>query len=664
MEADNQAMQVVADQQIQSDNQTVQTAQWTISVEFIAYLVLVIVAFLFRIAELDAVPLTDIEARQALHAWHTVSPSAPGEFVVTHSPLNYWAQIFSFSILGGHEFTVRFGSVIAGVLLALSPILFRERIGKTRAFVWSVLLSLLTVPVTSSRFADGTTWMMLFTVLSIWAVWRYWYSHKLSDAMWATAFVTLMVLLSSPSGIPLLVILLVAGWLAVWRTALSAPERLDLPGDDILQTSLRRLVQFPFVQVAFIPVIVIVSVATGFMFNSSGLSTVSQLLNTALTGITQPAVDSGVRLGFMALLTYEPLLIIFAIGGAWLLWKHGDVTYVDRFAVAWAMVGTLGLLLYPGATASDALWVVVPLTLLASYGITELMVNRLVIVLWTGADNSDDDLYSTRFWWVKWFISLGVLLLLLVISVHFLEVARGFIQLPPQIGLGEAITQLWQGAQFSKFQYSAFWLIFATVIGVVGFLLVASFWGNDTTLQGVGLGFVLFMLISGVGGAWNTAVYSADSPADLWHQEATAKDAYLLRDTLFELADRDSRGFPLVDVSVVTDNVGVVDDDGLVAWLLRDFPNATFVNSVNAVQGDQIILMAQSSINDPELGGDYVGQSFVLRRNWSILQLQMTDVLAWWSQRRFRIEQQIEEISILWLRQDVYDGIPVNERPN
>jgi hypothetical protein len=662
LEADNQLMQAVGIHQTSSEHQTTQTVQWNISVEVVAYIVLAIVAVLFRVAELDAVPLSDNEARQALHAWHTVNAHVPSEFVISDSPVNYWMQVFAFSTLGASEFTARWGAVLAGVLLSLSPILFRDRIGITRSFVWSVLLSLLTVPIVSSRYADGKTWMMLFAVLTIWMVWRYWYSQKLSDAMWATAFITLMVLLSSPSGIPLLVILLLSGWLAVWRTALSAPERLDLPGDDILQTSLKRLTEFPYMQVAFIPVIVILSVATGSMLNPSGLSTVSQLINTALTGITQPMADDGVRLGFLALLTYEPLLIMFAIGGSWLLWKHGDVTYVDRFAVAWAIVGSVGLLLYAGATASDALWVVVPLTLLASYGITELMVNRLVIVLWMDNENSDGDLYTTQFWWAKWIISLGALLFLMVIAVHFLEVSRGLLTLPPQIGLGEAVTQLFE-AQFNEFRYAMLWLVLAIVFCIIGFLLVASFWGNDTTLQGIGLGFVMFMLVSGVGGAWNTAVEQVDSPADLWHQRLTAKDAYLLRDTLFELADRDSQGFPLLGVSVVTDQSGVIANDGLVAWLLRDFPNATFVNSLDAVRGDQIIIMAQTSVTDPDLGGDYVGQSFILRRNWSVMQLYVMDVLAWWTQGRFRTEQQVEEVSILWLRQDVYDGIPITERP-
>lgn len=644
----------------QSSTENATSQQWTISIEVLAYIALAIFALLFRIAELDAVPLSDYEAQQALHAWHTVTPSASGEYVISSSPITYVLQVFSYSTLGASEFTARFGAVIAGMLLSLTPILFREQMGRTRAFIWAVLLSLLTVPVVASRYADGTTWMMLFTVLSIWVVWRYWYSKQVTDAMWATAFITMMVLLSSPSGIPLLVILLVSGWLAVWRTALSAPERLDLTGDDILQTSLKRLTEFPFLQVAFVPVIMVILVATTFMLNPSGLSTVSQLIESALRGISQPADSTGIRVGFLALLTYEPLLVIFAFGGSWLLWKHGEVKYVDRFAAAWAIVGTVGLLLYAGATAADSMWVVVPLTLLASHGITELMVNRFVMVLWT-SDNDDDSLYSTRYWWVKWVISLGALLFIFILSVQFLHIARSALTFPPQATLMDVFSLVTQ-SQYNRLLQSLGLFILGGIASVIIGLIVASFWGNETTLQGIGLGFMLFLLMSGMGGAWNTAVENADSPSELWYSSATATDSKLLRDTLFEIAERDAQGFPTLEINVVTDST-VINNNSIVAWLLRDFPNARFVNSVNAVQGNQIILMAETNVNEPDFGGDYVGQSFVIRRTWSPASLNVFDFSAWWSQRRFRTEQQIQNVSILWLRQDVYNGIPITERP-
>ena len=360
-----------------------EAAARTISAELLAYIGLALIALMLRITALGSVPISDFEAVHALHAWHTIEDDAPGQYMVSSSPLTYITQLITFSTLGASEFAARIGSAFAGFALALAPLLFRDSLGRTRTFVWAALLSLLTVPIALSRVADGTAFMMLFTLMAIWMIRRYWYSRQLSDALMAIAFVTFMVLLASPSGIPLLVILLVSGWMAVWRTALSAPERLDLPGDDILRMAVRRLHDFPFAKVAFVPLLVVGITATLFMLNPAGLRTVSHLAGEAISGITQSRAIDGARLGFVALLTYEPLLIIYALGGAWLLWKKGDITYVDRFAAAWAALGAVGLLLYPGARPADAMWVVLPLTLLASYGITQLMVNRRVVVLWS-----------------------------------------------------------------------------------------------------------------------------------------------------------------------------------------------------------------------------------------------------------------------------------------
>ncbi len=637
----------------------------TVSVEWLAYLGLALFSLLLRLSVLDSVPISDFEAQGALHAWHTVEDDAPGTFSVSSTPLTHLTQLLTFTTLGADEFSLRIGTALAGFVLTLTPLLFRDSLGKTRTFVWVALLTLLTIPIAASRLADGSTFMILFTVLAIWMIRRYWYSQQLSHAMWAMVFVAFMLLLSNPSGIPLLVILLLSGWLAVWRTALSAPQRLELPGDDILQLAVRRLREFPFAKVIALPIVVVWLSATLFMLNPAGLRTVSHLVSTSISGITQSHAVDGVRLGFAALLAYQPLLIIFALGGAWLLWKHGDVTFIDRFAAAWALVGTVGLLLYPGAMASDAMWVVLPLTLLASYGITQLMVNRRVVWLWSDDDDeeeeSDPSLYSTSYWWVKWVFSIGVLFFLLIFAVQFIQVARLMLSLPAGSGFGDLFNLLADSSQ-ARLAQGLGLLLMTAIIAFIIFLLVANFWGWSTCLQGLGIGFLWLMLLSDLGGAWQSTVVNVSRPNSLWYPSAVNQDAYFLRETFFDLADRETSGFPLLEVTVVVDQSGIIKKDGLVAWLLRDFPNVRFVHSAEEAAQDQIILMKEDESAAAALDGDYVGQSFALRRRWSIAELGIWDLPAWWSQGRLRDGSSTEETVILWLRQDVYDGIPVEER--
>ena len=634
----------------------------TISAEWLAYIGLAVLALVLRVAALDQAPLSDDEARQSLHAWHTVNNDAPGSYAVAPSPLTYLSQLATFSTLGASEFSARIASALAGVALCLTPLLFRDTLGITRTFVWSALLSALTLPILTARLADGAIWMMLFTVLSIWMIRRFWYSHSVSDAMWASAFVTLMLLLSSPSGIPLFVILLAAGWLAVWRTALSAPQRLDLSGDDILQMSLKRLNAFPVAKVAFVPFAVLVLIATAGMLNPGGLRTVGALIDAFVASWTAPVAPERLRIGFIALLTYEPLLIVFALGGSWLLWRHGAVSYVDRFAAAWAGMSILGLLLYPGAKAADAMWAVFPLTLLASYGITQLMINRRVAALWSAGEDLDDeighDIYTTHYWWVKWAMSAVVLLLLLVASTHFLTVARALLDVPAGAGPADVLERM-SVASYPRLAQGIGLLLTSGIAAAVLCLVCSNLWGAGACLQGIGLGFMWLLLLSGLGGAWNAGVANANRPASLWMRPAITEDAQLLRQTLFEIADRESRGFPLLDLTIVEDHESALREDGLLAWLARDFPNARFVRDTAVAEGDPIVIMADTDGSPPDLGGSYVGQRFVLRRYISLLELTPWQLPAWWSHRGLRANIAIEEAVILWLRQDIYDGSAV-----
>lgn len=644
----------------------VSPARRVISIEPLAYLCLALLALLLRVADLDSLPLNEAEARNALHAWHSLKDDAPGGFRVASSPLTYISQLLTFSLLGANEFSARILPMLAGFALTLTPLLYRDHLGRTRTFVWACLLALLALPIASSRTADGSSYMLLFALLAVWMVRRYWYSQRLSDARWAFLLVTLMTLLSGPSGIALLIIMLAAGWLAVWRTAISAPQRLDLPGDDILQLAMRRLRAFPLGQTAFVPLATVGLAATCFMLNPAGLRTVGQVIAAALGGIAQSAGIDGTRLGLAALLAYEPLLIVFALGGAWLLWRHGDVTFIDRFAAAWALVGALALLLYPGAGAADAMWVALPLTLLASYGISQLMVDRRVVILWgdddgqyefSAGENDASELYSTAFWWVKWLIGAVVLVLLLIMSVHFMAAARLMLELPADAGLGEALAAL-ADARYLRLLHALGMLLLTTIVLTAVCLLLANYWGAGTCLQGIGLGFLGLMLLSGLGGGWGIAAADPTVPDGIWRQRATSHDVKLLQGTMRELSRRQSGGFPLEKLTIVEDRGQGISRDGLIAWLLRDYFNVRFVPSAAQAAGEPVVLMADDDAQSAQLKGDYVGQRFLLNRSWSWTQQSVWDLPAWWTQTRRRPSSEAhEDALIVWLRQDVYDGV-------
>src|SRR4051812_20373100 len=109
--------------------------------EVIVYLAVVVISLVLRVAQLDVVPLSTHEARQALAAWRVVYPEAAGTPIVAESPLLFALHSLMFSVLGPNEFSARIMTVLASVLLILSPLLFSRLLGKTRTLIFVLLLA-------------------------------------------------------------------------------------------------------------------------------------------------------------------------------------------------------------------------------------------------------------------------------------------------------------------------------------------------------------------------------------------------------------------------------------------------------------------------------------------------------------------------------------------
>jgi len=259
-------------------------------------------------------------------------------------------------------------------------------------------------------------------------------------------------------------------------------------------------------------------------------------------------------------------------------------------------------------------------------------------------------------------LGVALLFILLMIAVHLQEMGRIAIRLPQDLN-SEQLIQTLQEPAYVTILSSGLWVILTSIIGVIGYFLAASIWGNTNSLQGVGIGFMVFMVVANLTSGWNTAVVGADYPGELWHYRATDSEIYLLRETLFEVSQRDTQGFPLIPITVYdSPDTSLMDSDGLVAWLLRDFPNTQFVSTLPEVQRDQIVILP-AEILDPDLGASYVGQSFTIYNTWTTGSQNFAEMLAWFTQRQLRPESVLVDRVLLWLRADVYDGLPVNERP-
>ena len=593
--------------------------------ELAAYIALAILALVLRLAELDNVPVATAEAGRALAAWRHVSASAPGVDLLTDSPLLFAAQSFSFTLIGGTEFAARILTALAGVAIVLSPVLFRRLLGATQTLIISLLLCCSPVVLTASRFSSPAVWSLLAAILLLWALWCYWETRSLRDAVLATIFASALKFLTEPGG-PLLSLMIGAALvIAVLWT-----RRDGWEPDDADQPLLAGLVsKWPWSTSILVAALVIVIVATGLLLNPSGLTAVGELLAGTIAGFGAPAEPSVFAYPLAISVFYDTSLWILAIIGVVLALRRDHMTLLERLWVVWALLAALVSVLFRGAEAAHGLWFVIPLAGLSSSAIAEMIADERRYSLWQIP------------WWAKWLVAVGMIAALAAFTIAFQSVARSLVS-APEIGFNVA----------SLNPASMIILLVTIMFVIVGYFMTASLWNNGAALRGIGLGVAIFGAVTALGSGWNAAVTNAGNPVELWHLDATSSDTDLLRETLREVSLREARGFSDLEVNVLA------PQDGVLAWLVRDYPAARFITSPDQARGQAVVILPNGDIDAAAtLGGSYVGQDFIIDRAWTPETVAAPDLPAWWTQRRTRIAATSIGSVVLWLRADIYQGV-------
>ncbi|MBL8164348.1 MAG: hypothetical protein JNJ61_20335, partial [Anaerolineae bacterium] len=241
--------------------------------------------------------------------------------------------------------------------------------------------------------------------------------------------------------------------------------------------------------------------------------------------------------------------------------------------------------------------------------------------------------------WSRWTLAIIMVGLLSMFAVHAQSLGRSLLFVSDSPFNFASVNSI-----------SVIWVVIIILFIAIGYFLAAGIWGAGMTTRGALIGLMAFALVTSLGGGWRAAVEDADNPVELWNRQATSADTRQLRATLLELADRETSGFPKITVTALA------PDDGVVAWLLRDFPNARFVPDVASARTQEIVLLP-AALENPDLGGSYVGQRFVITSTWNTRDVRFLDFLGWWLQRRTRTGGVPSETMVLWLRQDVYNGV-------
>ncbi len=607
----------------------VERGRLAVTGEFVAYLVVAGLALALYFAALGAVPMSNAESREALAAWRAVSPEASGSEVIPHSPILFLLQSIVFATLGADEASARAVTAVAGVLVVLSPLLFRGLLGSTRAFFFSLLLLGSPVLLIASRTSSAAVWSLLLAALTLWAYWRARVTGRGGYGIGMVVAFAALILLSEPGGAVLALILLGAGVL----TLLTAPPRDEADGEPEQPSAFLGLRGMPWTAAGLVAGLVVLLVGTTFLLYPPGLSAIGEAIGGFARGFGRPtSAQTPLMLPALVALFYEPFTLLFALIGVIILVRADILSAADRFLASWAVLGVFAALVFGGARPDHALWITVPLAGLAAHTVTRLLANRTEEIIFAIPG------------WARWGVAIAAVALMCLFALSFQSAARALMSTPDGLNPNVDISTL-------------ILLALSLMFVIVGYFMVASLWDGRTALNGLGLGALIFGLLTSAGSGWNTAVARADDPSRLWDREAVTVNTALLRKTLIEISDRQSRGFTYYLPIAVS-----APQDGIIAWLLRDFNAARFITTPSEAATMEVALLPRVGDVDPNLGGPYVGQEFIITRYWTTASLRLIDLPAWWAQGQVRPGRAFDrqEVWVLWLRQDVYDGTQGN----
>ncbi|MCZ7542325.1 MAG: hypothetical protein M5R40_01730 [Anaerolineae bacterium] len=381
--------------------------------------------------------------------------------------------------------------------------------------------------------------------------------------------------------------------------------------------------------------VAVAAIATLMLLYPSGLSAVGEVLGGFVAGLSaRPAGQPFAHL-LLALLVYEPLAWVFGVFGVVGALLAGNA--MGRFLAGWAIVAVVVGLVYPGATSAHTLMLILPLAALGA----QVVAARLAPDARAQGDappepGNWEGLWEAPAWGMAAYIA-GVVGLLAVVYVHLIHVGR-------ELSSSTAPPELATVLPYLLFAALSFALI------VIGFFLVGATWGSGAAVRGLVLAAALVMGAYTVSAAWGLAVSRADDARELWYLERPSRVIHMLRATVQDGSERD-RGAPNT-----AEVVAVIPPDGALAWALRDFTNLRFADAATPDIATPLVVLP-AEIEEPSLGADYLGQSFVTRWTWRFDTLGTQGLLGWLLQRRTYVPAFASERYIVWLRTDIY-GVP------
>ena len=588
-----------------------------------------VLAAVLRLGDLARLPLSAAEAAAALTNWQaaggatlTAAPTSPAYFAFTH---------LIFSLGGAGDAGARLVPALFGLLTVLLPWLLLR--GRARPALWLVaglLLAVSPLLVAVSRTAGGDA-IALFALLLLALAG----GGPLVPLPRGEGTVPLPVgevrrgflgaeekdplpnpLPRGEGTVPLPVGEVRRGFLGRSAVLAGIALGLGLTSSPLFYTGLVALLPAlywlrggrgagwrPFVLAA---AVTFVAVASGLLLRPEGLGGAMRLLPAWLGGFGLPAGGDWAS-PFLALLRYEPALLIVAAPAAVWAWLAGD--RAGRALSLWLGATLLLIVLQPGVMINGAA-AVLPGALLAGLLAADLLGQRAALggsgrrVAWGTAGV---------------LVGLGALALAVVGRFARLNLLSG--EDGPLIGL------------------AALAFVLATLA-----VVLALAWDNPAARRGALVGALALLLFWQWGAAWQLSRLGANDPRERWVTSGTDADARRMTDLVGRISRQTANSES--DLSVFS-----LVDSPVMAWYLRDLVGFQSGPTLPANATPDVVIGPAAA--EPPLYADYYGADFDLTQTEGVAAgATLNDTLRWLLFRESNAVVDMERV-IVWIRSDL-----------
>jgi uncharacterized protein (TIGR03663 family) len=568
-----------------------------ITLEVVLYAAILGVAALLRFLNLEAAPLSAREAAQALAALNGTTIPAGG------SPLLYAVNQILFGVFGAtvNDTGVRIVPAAIGTMLVLMPGLVRAQIGRYGALSASLMLALSPTMVLASRSLDGQIVVAACAFAAIAFGVRYFTVQHSLDLI-ALAIAIGLALTSGP-GLLTAALVITPGLLIAYRWIASDEDRMRLR--ELRQNAAALRTALIAGSMAFF------LAATVLLLRPGALANVPESLSAWMAAWQQADVVSALRL-FQILLLYEPLIVCFGLLG--LLYALRRINGLVVVLGLWALGALIVVLLQPGRQVLDLTLALTPLALLGGVFIEAL----------------STQLAQYGSWKAEGVFCLVALMLAAFAAVRAGNYATGLVPASNPF-TGEPMNRL--------VSYG----LGMSVVSVLALLVFGFIIGWRATLRAALTVLFVFLAVVSFSSAWAvTQLHPSDPRELLWGPSATSSEVRALTEAV-EAASKRRTGF--LDRMPIA--VTLPQDDPVVRWYLRKYPNVQY-NNVVADLASAIIAPLGSSF-PPDVVEAYRGKPFTVRAQWEPSTLADDELMKWWLYRESTQAPLPEQTLVLWL---------------